>query len=94
MIALQGWWLASRRTYREGCSHVRACAGKASRQVLMHIRSPLNVTSLESDQGESDSRSQVISSAISIMLGFEDYTVSLTGCLPADLSDSSRTTQT
>jgi hypothetical protein len=50
MIALQGWWLASRRTYCEGCSRVRACAGsKAGRQVLMHIRHPLNVTSLESD---------------------------------------------
>ena len=39
MIALQGWWLASRRTHREGCSRVHACAGgKAGRQVLMHIR--------------------------------------------------------
>jgi len=68
MIALQGWWLASRRTYCEGCSHVRACAGKAGRQVLMHIRTPLNVTSLESDQGESGSSSQVIS-VVNMMFG-------------------------
>lgn len=54
MMALQGWWLASRRTYREGCSRVRACAGKAGRQVL-HIRPPLNGMFLESDHSESGS---------------------------------------
>lgn len=56
MTALQGWWLASRRTYCEGWLRVRACAGgKTGRQVVMHIRPPLNVASSSQIRSQDES---------------------------------------